>query len=286
MKIKNIINYGKTVLQEANRHFEDYLSIVCIAKYEAYYVKEWVDYHLLIGVDRIYFYDNESPDNTVEILKPYIESGKLVYNLIEGRARQLDAYNDAVKRYANRTKYMAFIDLDEFLVLEDEHSSLQETIDLIMNKDKRAGGLAVNWCVYGSSGHEKRPDGLVMENYLYRGTPDRRGNDCIKTIANPRVIEKYQHVHYPTYKAGFYSLDENGKRIDGWSNPRGGDTKFIRINHYFTKSKEEWIERRSRGKADTKDENDKRTLDEFYEHDENDVYDNIMLRYSKLLKGR
>lgn len=285
MKLKKIIRYGMTAIRESYRHFDDYLSLVCIAKYEAYYVKEWIDYHLLIGVDRIYFYDNESPDRTVEILKPYIESGKLVYTLMEGRARQLDAYNDAVKRFADKTKYMAFIDLDEFLVFEDEESDLKETIDSIMSKDKRAGGIAVNWCVYGSSGHETRPAGLVTENFLYRGTPDRRGNDCIKTIANPRVIESCQHVHYPTYIAGFYNIDENGKRIDGWSNPREGDTKHIRINHYFTKSKEEWIERRSRGKADTADENDKRTLDEFYEHDENDVYDDIMLRYSEQLRG-
>lgn len=285
IKIKNAIDFSITKLKESNKHFEDYLSIVCIAKYEADYVKEWIDYHFLIGVNRIYFYDNESPDYTVKILEPYIESGKLVYNLIKGRARQLDAYNDAIRKYAERTKYIAFIDLDEFLVLEDETSTLKETIDSIMNKDRRAGGIAVNWCMYGSSRHETKPNGLVIENFLYRGTPDKRGNNCIKTIANPRIIKKYQHVHYPTYKAGFYNIDELGKRVDGWSNPRSENTKRIRINHYFTKSKEEWIERRSHGKADTVDKNDKRTLDEFYEHDENDVYDDILLKYSKQLKS-
>ena len=284
IRTKNAIDFCITKLKELNKHFDDYLSIVCIAKYEADYVKEWIDYHFLIGIDRIYFYDNESPDHTMEILEPYIESGRLVYTLIKGRARQLDAYNDAIRKYAERTKYMAFIDLDEFLVLEDETSTLKETIDSIMSKDRRAGGIAVNWCMYGSSGHQTKPNGLVIENFLYRGTPDRRGNDCIKTIANPRIVEKYQHVHYPTYKAGFYNIDELGKRVDGWSNPRSGNTKRIRINHYFTKSKEEWIERRSHGKADTADKNDKRTLDEFYEHDKNDVYDDILLKYSKELK--
>jgi hypothetical protein len=62
------------------------------------------------------------------------------------------------------------------------------------------------------------------------------------------------------------------------------ETKHIRINHYFTKSKEEWIERRSRGKADTTDRNEKRSLDEFYEHDHNDIYDPIMLPYVKIIK--
>lgn len=280
MSIKQIFNMMRIVFQEPIRHYNDYLSLVCIAKYEAPYVKEWIDYHLKIGVDRIYFYDNESPDNTLIILEPYIEKEQVIYNLIKGRARQLDAYNDAIKRYAYKTKYMAFIDLDEFIVLEDENSTLKDTIDSIMSKDKRAGGIAVNWCVYGSSDYKKRPNGAVIENFLYRGTPDKRGNDCIKTIANPRIIKKYRHPHYPTYKVGFYSIDESGKRIDGWSNPRSADTKHIRINHYFTKSLEEYIERRSHGKADTEDESDKRTLAEFYEHDHNDIYDDIMLRYS------
>ena len=280
MNIRTLFDFGLIKLKESFRQFDDFMSVVCIAKYEGKYIKEWIDYHLLIGIDRIYIYDNESPDDTKEVLEPYIESGKVVYCLIKGRGRQLDAYNDAIEKYAYRTKYMAFIDVDEFIVLEDEKSILKDTITSIMSSNIRAGGIAVNWRIYGSSGHEKRPDGHVMENYLYRCSPEKRGNDCIKTIANPRVIERYMHVHYPIYKLGFYNIDENGKRVAEAFNPCR-DTKHIRINHYYTKSKEEWIERRSRGKADTTDENDKRTINEFYEYDKNDIYDDIILRYCK-----
>lgn len=70
------------------------------------------------------------------------------------------------------------------------------------------------------------------------------------------------------------------KKVKAWSNACK-DTKWIRINHYFTKSKEEWIKRRSQGQADRKDKDDVRTIDEFYEHDHNQVYDPIILRYVK-----
>jgi len=279
--ISNLID---TLIFHPNR-YKNKLSLVCIAKYEAPYIEEWVSYHLSQGVDCIYLYDNDSPDNTKELLEPYIASGQVVYTYMPGKARQLDAYNDAFKRFRYQTKYMAFLDCDEFLVSEDPLKSLPEVIESLMKRDWRCGGIAVNWRMYGSSGYEKKPDGLVTSSFLYRGDGNAKGSDCIKTIANPRLIKEYRHVHFPTYYRGFRNVNEDGNPVDGWRNPCS-ETKFLRINHYFTKSKEEWIERRSRGKADTDDETDRRTLEEFDEHDHNEIYDPIMLRYVNKLKEK
>ena len=60
----------------------------------------------------------------------------------------------------------------------------------------------------------------------------------------------------------------------------------IKINHYFTKSREEWVRRRSMGKADTRNRNNVRTMEEFYMHDNNDIYDDSMLYYVKKMKQR
>lgn len=114
--------------------FDDELSLVCIAKYEEAYIKEWIDFHLCVGIDRIYVYDNDSPDLR-RILQPYIEKGVVVYKEIHGKARQLDAYNDAVYFFKNRTRYMAFLDVDEFLVSEDFNQSLKSVIRLIFRKN-------------------------------------------------------------------------------------------------------------------------------------------------------
>lgn len=123
----------------------------------------------------------------------------------------------------------------------------------------------------------------MLDNFLYRAKEDGKGNNCIKTIVNPRRVYKYEHVHFPTYLMGFYSVDENGNKVNGWSNEVVEINK-IRINHYFTKSKEEWIVRRSMGKADYKDRSQIRTLQEFEEHDNNDIYDNGMLFYVDKMK--
>jgi hypothetical protein len=56
------------------------------------------------------------------------------------------------------------------------------------------------------------------------------------------------------------------------------------VNHYFTKSKEEWIARRKLGKCDHKDEKDVRPIEEFYRHDNNDILDDSMRRYTALFR--
>lgn len=84
------------------------------------------------------------------------------------------------------------------------------------------------------------------------------------------------------YYFGYYSIDETGRKVTGWFK-LNNNIKLLRINHYFTKSKEEWIARRSIGKADAKDRTKTRTMQEFYEHDNNDIYDASALYYSNLL---
>lgn len=262
--------------------FEDEVSIVAIAKNEGDYIKEWIDYHSLLGISKFYIYDNESSDATNDILLPYIESGKVIYQMISGKGKQHEAYNHAIKNYKEKTRYMVFIDCDEFIMpLEETQNNLVTVITGILEGKKNVGGLGVNWNVYGSSGHETKPDGLIIENYLYRTKNDGNFNDRIKSVVNPRLVKKML-THYPVYHKGIYTISEKGKVIVG---PLHEDFELnkIRINHYFTKSKEEWTKRRNLGKADHTDDA-KRSIDQFYENDSRDVYDVSMLRFSDKIK--
>ena len=47
------------------------LAVVAIMKDEEPYVKEWLDYHLLAGVDHFYIYDNDSKEEFKKILQPW-----------------------------------------------------------------------------------------------------------------------------------------------------------------------------------------------------------------------
>ena len=57
------------------------LSLCLIFKNEAPFLKEWIDYHTIVGVDHFYLYNNNSDDNYKEVLEPYIRQG--IVTLIE-----------------------------------------------------------------------------------------------------------------------------------------------------------------------------------------------------------
>lgn len=103
-----------------NRAFKYFMSIACIIKNEGPYLREWLEYHKLIGVEHFYVYDNESSDNTKEVLQPYIDAGDVTYIYFPGRDRQDPAYCHATAHFGQETRWMAVVDLDEFIVLHEK----------------------------------------------------------------------------------------------------------------------------------------------------------------------
>ncbi|MBQ7215890.1 MAG: glycosyltransferase family 2 protein [Synergistaceae bacterium] len=95
------------------------LAFVLIAKNEAPYIEEWLNFHRKQGVSHFIIYNNESTDNFREVLQPYIDSGLVSYHVINGKPRQLDAYNMAIHDYGHKFRYMGFIDADEFVFVRN-----------------------------------------------------------------------------------------------------------------------------------------------------------------------
>lgn len=263
------------------KKFEDFLSIVAIVKNEAPYLQEWIEYHKLLGITKFYIYDNESNDNIKRVLKKYIGTGEVVYRRYPGKAMQCFAYNDAVNRYACCTKYMAFIDIDEFIVVRNQSETLEQIVESILGKNNHISGLGLHWKIFGSSGLMEKPEGMVIENYLRRAEDDFEVNGHIKTICNPRCCSGMGNPHYPKYVMGCYCVDDSNHKIDGAFNKKVSFEK-VWINHYFTKSRQEWKYKRERGKADCQE---MRKSKEFEFHDRNEVYDDTMLKYVNTLKN-
>lgn len=267
--------------QNENRQSFKYpIAIVAICKNEGKYIREWIEYHRLKGINKFFIYDNESNDETKDILKPYIDKGIVSYIFFPGKSQQLKAYNDAINRAYKECKYLAFIDLDEFIYLDNKSLDLYKYIDDMIMSKKGACGIGINWCIFGSSGKIEKDDGLVIERFLYSSNASRGYNHHIKTICNPRMIKTYISPHFPLYKLGAHSINENGTRLYAWYNVIN-NYQHLRINHYFTKSKSEFIQKRARGLADRIGMYD---LEKFNKYDLNDNYDNSMLYYANKIK--
>ncbi|MBQ7577512.1 MAG: glycosyltransferase family 2 protein [Synergistaceae bacterium] len=95
------------------------LAIALIAKNEAQYITEWINFHVKQGVSHFFIYDNESTDNLYETLQPFIKRGLVTYKKFPGKIRQNDAYNHAIYHYKRKFKYFAMIDADEFLFVRN-----------------------------------------------------------------------------------------------------------------------------------------------------------------------
>ncbi|MFT8477084.1 MAG: glycosyltransferase family 2 protein [Liquorilactobacillus sp.] len=251
------------------------LSIVIILKNEAPYIREWLAYYISIGVEHFYIYDNDSQDDLKKIIASFKDM--VTYIRFSGTARQMDAYNDALNRYGSYSRYMGFLDADEFIYLKGEQLSFVNLLNDYFI-DPHVGGFVINWQIFGSSFLKKKPQGLLTNNFVYRAQKNFEKNFHIKSVVDPRKVAGFLNdPHGAFYLPGYYAVNEKKQEVDGPFS-QSVNTDRVQINHYFTKSEEEFIQKKARGRA-TK--NSQRTMQDFVDHDKNDVFDDSMRAYNQ-----
>ena len=241
-------------IDHSDRGARDYYSVVVIVKNEARYMREFILFYLATGADRIYVYDNDSTDDLLEVLEPFLKNGRVVYTYWPGKVVQTAAYRHAVRRTKRRTKWLAVIDADEFLF------SPKGSMPDQLRRYEQYPGIGVNWVMFGPNGHDRRPEGLVMDNYTTTFADRDFPLNChIKSIVQPARVLLVSHSHYSYYKKGEFAVDEGENRIGNTNAfaPMAGRAftpchrgEVFRINHYNTKSIEDLEAKYLRGFPD------------------------------------
>jgi hypothetical protein len=231
---------------------DHHLTLCCIVKDEDGAIEEWVAFHLSVGVDYIIVVDNGPSAHLPRILAPYREAG--VVDLVTFTARgeqQQQAYERVLKKMAGKTRWLGFIDVDEFLFPVSAN-----TLPEVLSDFDDFAAVAVNWVSYGSSGHETPPDGLVIDNFTERGElehvfpwPRLRQhhlpedhpeaylpmNTHVKTVLDPSRVKNFRTAHHFSYLPGYVCVTENKEPISQPVSDRVSVEK-LRINHYWSKS--------------------------------------------------
>jgi hypothetical protein len=269
-----------------------YLSICAIFKNENDYLAEWLAFHHLMGIEHFYLYENDGEEKPHAILAPFIERGLVTLRNCPGSLAQARAYDHCIQSEKNNSRWIAFIDLDEFLF-----SPASDSLPKILKNYESHVALGVNWLMFGSSGWLKKPSGLTIENYTWRGKLDfvlpmphllkkdgshRQMNSHIKSIVNPKQVKNYSDPHSFLYTNNQFAVTENYKPIQGpWSETIS--VSQLRINHYWSRSREECLKKIQRGRADT---NQSRTLSECEIRDRllNEELDTEITRYINPVK--
>src|SRR4051812_48015764 len=122
------------------------LAVCAIFRDEARYLAEWVTFHRLQGVERFYLYDNLSTDDWRSELGPEIAAGIVEVRHWPDVPGQASAYEDCLRRHRTDTRWIAFIDADEFLF-----SPTGKPLPELLRAFDTHPGVVVNWRVYGTN---------------------------------------------------------------------------------------------------------------------------------------
>lgn len=255
-----------------------YLSVATIIKDESKYLDEWLNFHLLQGIQHFYLYDNNSTDNTKAVLEKYQKvknKRKSIITLIDWPEEpgQPTAMTHALKNCDS--EWVAFIDADEFL-----HATRGTFVEHLYRLDRGydCSAIAVHWLNFGTNGHIQYSPELVMERFTRR---ENKVNDHCKSIVRIKdAIERGEDVHHFHVKGQI--IDEAGRILPKDYSLTRGSADTLRINHYVTKSREEAAWRYARPRADT---GQARNFDiHFPAHDRNEIEDLTLMRWVDLVK--
>lgn len=228
--------------------------LVAIAKDEGRYIREWLAYSLHLAPRSITVYDNDSGDDTAAILDRAARHHpvrRIPWPTQEGQSPQLGAYNDALARLRAETggtdAWVGFFDLDEFLV---ETGTL--TLAQILQRaaaDPAIGAIGVSQRLYGDSGLPAYSAEPVLKRFSRCCLPDYIEGTWIKSIYRLPCIQRITDSHGSALAQGAYVFPDLTPITfaSRHSECDRSEQSLLQLNHYITKSLEEFLLKRQRG---------------------------------------
>lgn len=264
------------------------LGIVTMFRNEANYLKEWIEYHHMLGVDHFLLYNDRSGDHWAEVLEPYINSN--LVEVIEWPVPpdmpvfphwQTAAYQDGLRRSQGNTKWLAFIDVDEF-ILPKKNGTIPECLNQFFPS---AAAVYVSWRNFGTSGVYIEPGEPILTRLTRASHPRHPRNAAGKSIVkvNEVVIDQVWSPHQFVLKQGAQYYNGSGRPLYF----KGSDLQvtphhtscYLQINHYAMRD-ENFYQKVRLPKAISKEYGDLVLLQEHYQSF-NHIEDYQMIEFLK-----
>ncbi len=234
-----------------------YAALCCIAKDEDLFLKEWLVYHSLIGFEHFFVYDNNSARPIADLLDGFAGPDRVTILRSGVERSQPIAYGHCLANFGHEFKWIAFLDLDEFIRISPDNSSSGDVRELLAGYEPYAG-LGLNWRMFSSSGHDARPGGLVIENYTSHYEDDLH----IKSIIQPDKTAGCAgpHSFYP--HPGHHAVNADHFPIPPGFPATLPAMREACVNHYYFKSRECFASKIAKGNPC----NILRRMEQFDEH--------------------
>ena len=223
------------------------ICLCAIGKYENKYILEFVEHYKKYNIDKIFLYDNNdiNGEKFEDILSDYIKLNFIEIIPHRGEKKiQLKMYKDCYKNNYKIYDWLLFFDIDEFIYLKNYHNIKDF---LIKKKFNKCQSIYLNWIIhtdnnllyYDNRTLYKRFTEIIDNPKFCRGKSIIRGGiENVKFISTHTLVKNIQRCN------GFGNIIKiENNRI----NCKVPDFKYFYIDHYYSKSTEEFINKINKG---------------------------------------
>ena len=246
------------------------LSVGAMFKNESHSIEEWIKHYLHHGVEHFYLINDNSTDDSVAILQPYIDKGLITLFQVKEPyylGRQSALYNRHILPLLKESKWLLMIDIDEYV-----WSPMDVNLVAVLKQFEAYGQIQIPERVYGSNGHVIQPKYLVP-SFTRREKIDPTASKRLKYFVNSSYEFTALNVHHANFTVKEHMTNPD-KFIKVY--PR-----TFRLNHYNCQSLEFWKQVKcTRGDADNYLV---RTVADFASYDKNEEEELDLLNQNRSL---
>jgi hypothetical protein len=239
------------------------VSIMAYARGETACITEWLLYHQTIGFDHVYLYCNdEDPTDLYTQVLPFCRGDEpfVTFHHFPFPGQQFYMMMHALRHHKDASHWVAFLDVDEFLVLHG-FDGIQ---DYLRRCPANWDSISFNRSVFGNSGYIERPPSSVLTTYTRR---ENRLHPASKTVTRTAKIDLsritgtlyFWHGWSGAFGPGFLAVNaagvpmaevagsDDGAAYVGSAEAEGRIRRIGYVNHYAFKSTRDFERHLQRG---------------------------------------
>ena len=215
------------------------VAVCAIVRNENRYLREWIEWHKGLGVEKFFIYDNGhgNDENPRDVIGDDPQVVIMDWRDRDGNT-QCEAYDECYREHGSEFAWMGFIDIDEFVQSEKPLPDVLSTL--------QADVVAFSWRMMTDNGlvhYDPRP---VQERFTQPAEDLKPESQFVKSFVRGGIeglsFDRDPHMpHHPALEV----VNPNGGKAPQCS-VGTGSREVAWIDHHFTKTAEEFAQKVSR----------------------------------------
>ena len=215
------------------------VAVCAIVRNENRYLREWIEWHKGLGVEKFFIYDNGhgNDENPHDVIGNDPQVVIMDWRDRDGNT-QCEAYDECYREHGSEFAWMGFIDLDEFVQSEMPLPDVLSTL--------QADVVAFSWRMMTDNGlvhYDPRP---VQERFTQPAEDLKPESQFVKSFVRGGIeglsFDRDPHMpHHPALEV----VNPNGGKAPQCS-VGTGSREVAWIDHHFTKTAEEFMQKVNR----------------------------------------